>query len=451
MNERLRVDVAGAVLALFTLFGCDPASRTVIWEDFSPDAGGGFPSGPGSFPDAGSFDSGAIGDPRARFELGQLLFFDKELSGNRNISCATCHVPFLTTSETLPLSLGEGATGVGPTRQLGEGRIVARNTQDLFAHVPEAPLFWDGRVEVSFDDGTLQAPVPIPPNVSGPRGLASIIPLLARDEMLGQPGSNELADLGAAEAIWDGIVERLLAFPDYVQLFEDAFPFESPTIGHVGTAMAAFQAELWVSSGTRFEPGLPLSPLEQEGADLFFGDARCARCHNDQAEIDGNFYNLAVPAFGPGLGADGLDEGRAEVTGRSLDRFKFRTPPLLNVAFTPPYMHNGAYNTLREVIEHHLDPIGSLRAYDGASLPPSLRTTLRNEPQTLEAIEATADLDNVEPLRPLTSDEVDALVAFLETLTVETERTKGPQDEVPDRVPSGLPVDVWPGGLHPHR
>ena len=164
-----------------------------------------------------------------------------------------------------------------------------------------------------------------------------------------------------------------------------------------------------------------------------------------EALSDFAFHNIGVPQLGPGKNGDFLDEGRALVTGDPADRFAFRTPPLRNVRMTAPYMHDGTFGTLEEAVRHHLDPEASLRAYDGSRLPASLQPFLHDDEATLAAILATLDPE-VRPSRALSDEDVDAIVAFLHALDGEAELRKQPDAGVPERVPSGLPVDRWPGG-----
>ncbi|HJK95273.1 MAG TPA: cytochrome c peroxidase [Polyangiaceae bacterium LLY-WYZ-15_(1-7)] len=443
-------------MAALLALGCGDQGFGTVGDGFVSDAGVGEPP-TGDLPE--DFEA-------ARLRLGQALFFERELSGNRDTSCASCHVPFLTTTEPLPLAVGQGAAGVGPSRRRAEGAIQPRNTTDLFNRddPASAALFWDGRVE-RLRDGTLVAPVALPPGLNTPLEAQALLPILDRGEMRGQPGDvavdgrpNELAALPDDDpaAVWAAVLDRLLAIPEYVELLHRAFPDEPLGPALVARALAHFQRELWEVRDSRFDafeaegdPGL-LTPDEHAGRALFFGDAGCARCHSGPLLSDQRFHNLAVPQLGPGKDPEtGLDEGRFLVTGEPADRFRFRTPSLRNVALTPPYMHDGAYATLEAAVRHHLDPESALRAYDGAHLPASLRDTLHADPATLDALLAT--LDDPRPLRPLTDAEVAQLLAFLGTLTAEIEVVKGPGHGVPARVPSGLPVDVWPGGPHPHR
>ena len=134
---------------------------------------------------------------------------------------------------------------------------------------------------------------------------------------------------------------------------------------------------------------------------------------------------------------------------RPILRLPFRTPPLRNVAQTPPYMHNGSIPTLEAAIRHHLDPVASLHAYPGEHLPASLRATLRTDAALLDDI--AANVADTAPLRPLSDDEIAALVAFLEALSNPAELTRHPEDALPATVPSGLPIDRWNGAPHPFR
>ena len=158
---------------------------------------------------------------------------------------------------------------------------------------------------------------------------------------------------------------------------------------------------------------------------------------------DQECHNLAVPQFGPGkVPFSGIDVGRMLVTGEMQHRYQFRTPSLHNVAKTGPWMHNGAFNSLRETIVHHLDPVSSLLEYQGDHLPVELQATIQNQP------EFHADLlENAwSPSRTqasLSDWEIDDLVNFLQSLTSDTlrrERLITPS-VIPVTVPSGLPVE----------
>ena len=278
--------------------------------------------------------------------------------------------------------------------------------------------------------------------------------------MRGQPGDideggrlNELANFSddATTEVWSAILARLLVFPGYRDAFAAAYPEVPATelgIIHVARAIVAFELHLWELADSAFDhylgsvsiPGndFLIDAQALEGARLFIGDAGCVRCHAGALFTDEQFHNIGVPPMGEGRGPDGLDEGRMEVTGVASDRFRFRTPPLRNVALTPPYMHNGAYTDLTEVIEHHLHPEAALARYDGGHVPSDIEVHRDRFGEVLE------DLDpELAPPRELTSDEIFMLVRFLESLSSEVELT------VPDRPGAGIPLTV-PSGLPVH-
>lgn len=418
--------------------------------------------------------------------LGQLLFFEKELSGNRDISCATCHHPQLATSDQQFLSIGTGSSGFGPTRRLGENRnFVSRHANDLFNRgLPEwQGLFWEGRVEIGGHNGfNTPAEQYLPDGLDNLLAAQAMFPVTIREEMRGGwytvagysvlPGdvlsgdnaygepvgwtdtdvfgqTNELAALPNESKyfpeMWALLMERLLAIPEYEQLFQTAYPDLPLTelgFEHAANALAAFQTAVFSSTNSPWDRYLAgqtdaLSNQAKEGAILFYGRANCIACHSGPLLTDHQYHNIGVPQFGPG--EDDilpLDYGRYAITQDPADKFAFRTPALHNVALTGPWLHNGAYTSLEEVIRHHLNPTQSLAAFDGSHLPAELQAALQNHPSTQQIILQT--LSPQLPQQQLSSGEVAALVAFLESLTDPAATDLA--DLIPARVPSGLPV-----------
>jgi len=392
-------------------------------------------------------------------ELGRALMFDKELSGNRDVACATCHHPLLHTADALSVSIGTGGQGLGPTRRRGSGRsFIPRNAPDVFnRRVPAwRTMFWDLRVSGTAQTGFITpAGDRLPPGLEDVLAAQAMFPVTSQDEMRGAPGDhdvfghpNELAAIDSQDfpAIWNALMARLLAIPEYVTLFNAAFPdipTESLGFQDAANAIAAFEGMAWTfldSPWDRYVAGdeTALSAEAKRGAMLFFDDAGCARCHAGNLFTDQLAHDIGVPQVGPGKGAEApQDFGYGRVTGNAGDRFAFRTPSLRNVTLTGPWMHDGAFATLEAAVRHVLDPVGSLRTYDVGQLAPELRSTFQGDAATITAILANLDPTVATP-RHLSERDVSALLSFLEALT--DPAASDLRADIPDAVPSGLPV-----------
>jgi cytochrome c peroxidase len=380
--------------------------------------------------------------------LGQALFFDKVLSGNRDIACSTCHNPVYHTSDQLMLSIGTGGHRPGGSRQLGTGAFTTRHATDLFDRgQPEwQALMWDGRVEAMPRGLSTPLGSDLPPGLHGPLAAQALLPLVARIEMRGATG-NELAALPdtAFTAVWDRLMARLRALPGYDTLFAAAYPGVPPSeigITETANAVAAFIGTTWATRDAPFDRYLrgdttALGPTELRGAILFFGRARCGTCHRGPLLTDQQFHNTGIPVLGPGLLGGGKDIGRAAVTGMAGDRYRFRTPPLRNVSLTAPYMHNGTYQDLQSVVRHYRDARASLTGFEVGTVDARLQPTLDLSPATVSDILATLDPRLTGGIR-LSEQDVTELVAFLASLTDPASGIL--LGDVPPTVPSGLPV-----------
>lgn len=387
----------------------------------------------------------------ALVELGRHLMFDKVLSGNHDVSCMTCHLPRFGTSDGLRLSIGQGAAGLGPDRTHPGDAFIARNALPLFNLGMMGPFFWDGRL---FLDGSGQVRSPaggqLTPEIRAPFEFGALsalglFPVADRAEMRAEDGS-ELAAIPDADstAIWAALMDRLAEIPEYRAAFEAAYPgraFEEMTFGHASNAMAGFllaRFTLADSPWDRFLRGADgaLEPEQLEGARTFLRH-ECAVCHRGPALTDLAFHNTALPQFGPGKGngPTGRDDfGRMNVSGASVEIYEFRTPSLRNVELTAPYGHTGQFETLRSFVFHYDDSERALHEYPVESLPAAMAATFV---QNYDAVMANRD-PLLRDMR-LTETEVDRIVAFLRALT-----DPGARDLswlVPDRVPSGLPID----------
>jgi len=319
----------------------------------------------------------------ADVEIGRQLFFDRILSGNRNTSCATCHHPAFGTSDGLSLGIGEGGEGVGTFRTPGTGadkikKRVPRNSQALFnlgardIHT----MFHDGRLAIGDEYGNgFNSPAEewLPTGLDNLLAAQAIFPLVAQFEMAGNLNENEV--IGAVhdriDAAWPILTARVAAIPAYADHFIKHHPdIHSPGdihISDIANALGAFINATWQRIDTPFDRHLrgdseAMNPVQLRGMRLFYGKANCASCHSGMWLSDQSFHALGLPAFGPGRtrlhNLMARDLGRLNETDDVKDAYAFRTPMLRNVALTAPYGHNGAWQTLEDIIRHHLDPAG---------------------------------------------------------------------------------------------
>jgi cytochrome c peroxidase len=259
-------------------------------------------------------------------ELGKMLFFDPRLSGDGSISCATCHIPEKGWADGLPLSKAyPGSEGF-------------RNTKTVLNAVYAKYFYWDGRLSGS--DHQTQV----------------------RDAITESYSMNMDGRL---------MLERLKQIPEYVERFNAALGGE-PSFGRSLKAIAAFEKTL-ISKNVPFDQG-KLSSDARKGLELFQGKAGCIRCHNGPYFSDSKPHNLGVPenpaifneplrhityrSFLKFLGVSNYmnlrrDVGFLCVSKEEGDFGKFVTPTLREVSRTAPYMHNGHFNTLDDVIEFY--------------------------------------------------------------------------------------------------
>ncbi len=313
-----------------------------------------------------------------RVALGRLLYFDPVLSGANDISCASCHHPDLGLADGRGQAMGKGGKGLGPER--AGGAVVKRGAPSVWNAAFNHRQFWDGRAADLEDQARF--------------------PITSAIEMDQKP---------------DELVDELRAIPEYVRLFDEAFDGKGGsalTFDNTTRAIADFERTL-VSDASpfdRYRMGDPtaLTPAERRGLTLFRSlKTRCFECHGFPTMANPDFKVIGVPDL-PG---QEKDLGRAETgAGPAYDR-AFKVPTLRNVALTAPYMHNGRFKTLEDVLAFYAKGGGRGEGLDIKNLDDKIRVF------------------------PLGAGEQQDLIAFLKALTDETRLP-----EVPDRVPSGLPV-----------
>jgi len=383
--------------------------------------------------------------------LGRSLAFDKILSANRDISCMTCHVPAFATGDAKSLSVGQGGAGLGPDRSHPTGTFIPRNAPPLFNLGGVRRLFWDGRVETD-GEGRLHTPAGAHVTAEmqqvlelGPVSAIGMFPVTNRAEMRG-PGANELAAIPDDDftSIWAALMTRLGAIAEYRAMFEAAYPgtrFDEMTFAHASNAIGAFFVDQLTFTGAPWDRFLAgddnaLDAKQLEGAKTFL-TLRCVQCHNGPTLSDQEFHNVAVAQVGPGHGngPSGFDDfGRANISGRDDDRYRFRTTPLRNVELTGPYGHSGSILDLREFIEHYSESHVKLLAFDAGRLEPALRGTL-----VPNAADILARRDPILDGVVLPEEIVDKLMDYMSALTDDAARRM--KHIAPSRVPSHLPVD----------
>ena len=282
-------------------------------------------------------------DINTKAALGKKLFSEKILSKDSSVSCASCHLPKFAFADTVAFS-----TGI-------EGKLTKRNTPSVLNMKNRPYYFWDGRA-TTLDE-------------------QSLMPIQNPDEM-GLP--------------IDEAVNRLNQSREYKQLFQKIFN-QKPTAKNLAAAFSAFEKTL-ETVDSKFDDWSNnlknLTASEERGRELFVGDkAKCFDCHRMEDFTTDEFKNIGLYN-----GKELNDAGLFNITNKETDLGKFKTPGLRNIAVTAPYMHNGMFKTLEEVVEYYNNPQKFVP--DAVNIDDALKTPLG-----------------------LTEKEKKDLVSFLKTLT----------------------------------
>ena len=428
--------------------------------------------------------------PEAKVTLGQALFFDPLIGGNRDVSCATCHHPLTATGDGRARAVGTRAY-VNKGRRMPEGlRLVdvegrdpvlmgfnlngaahpftPRNSPDTFNRGDSEwkTMFWDNRV-FTREDGRFAVnqmrltksseyfAVVMPDFVENVLAAQAMMPVLSDAEMRGHKGETDITgkhnEVGEVlgqneEEIWAALMARVLKNDEYQKLFKAAYPDvpkEKLHFGHAANAIAAFEIASFTlrdSPWDRFLAGddSSLAPDALRGAHLFYTKAKCVECHSGRLMTDQKPHNRGIIPIGPGPDpAEDVDFGIAHRSDFGLDmKYHFRTPPLRNVELTMPYMHNGAYTTLEAAVRHELDPSRGLTNYDTSQLEPEFRGAVHSDKKIIRDVKSTMPPEAKLPLAHLSDSELSDLIAFLKSLTSPTARDLS--HTIPESVPSGL-------------
>jgi cytochrome c peroxidase len=431
---------------------------------------------------------------RPRAELGRLLFFDKVLGLHDDNSCAGCHSPAFGFGDSQPMAIGvDNNDVVGPNRK---GPRNQRRSPPAANAVFYPALMWTPRfVALSGDpfDPSLGFKFPPPEGVvTGAPTLLAAQGSLPSTELVEMAGFHGITanpgpfgprhfqfDDGHGQAlpppdatgfhnfpIQAAVDARLNAVPEYLALFGQVFnggvplPAGGITINMRRLAIAEFQTTLTAANAPldRFARGesRAMTSRQKRGALLFFGEARCVECHTVAGPSNEMFSDFLphriggpqlAPAFGVGAGnvifdgpGQNEDFGFEQTEGDSALRYTFRTAPLRNLKAARAFFHNGAFDSIAAAIRHHLDVKKSLRRYDPAENGVPSDLTLGPHQEMLAA--------GIDPLlrkrTRLDHDEFRALVDFVENALFD-KRVLRFCELLPDRVPSGLPLQEFEG------
>lgn len=296
--------------------------------------------------------------------LGKTLFFDPRLSASDQIACASCHDP--------ELAWGDGRTfSFGHNRQLG-----TRNAMTILNSAYAGSLFWDGRA-ASLEN-------------------QSQMPIQDTREMSGH------IDIAAG---------KIAKIKGYEVLFQKAFGSKKVTKDNISKALAAFERTI-VSPPSKFDQFIDgkadaFTDNEVMGLHLFRTKAQCINCHNSGYFSNHRFENIGTSL----LGSEQEDLGRFIVTQKPEDAGKFRVPSLREVSRTGPWMHNGSFTTLTEVIQFYSK---------GNPEKPGHPSTL------YKGTALNSEKSGMMRLLDLSDEEIAQLEAFLETLNTKNRRMAPP-------------------------
>jgi cytochrome c peroxidase len=238
-------------------------------------------------------------------ELGKLLYFDRRLSADNTVSCASCHDPKYGYTDGAQVS-----TGI-------KGQKGGRSAPTIINRAYSLNQFWDGRAATLEEQakGPIQNPI----------------------------------EMGETHV---NVVAKIRAIPGYRALFLKTFGTADFTIDHMAKAIATFERTLLSGNSPydRYKAGnkQALTADQVRGIDIFFNKAKCDQCHEGINFTSNAYHNLGV-----GMDKPNPDEGRSAVTKNPLDYGAFKTPTLRDIALTAPYMHDGSLKTLEEVVDFY--------------------------------------------------------------------------------------------------
>lgn len=267
----------------------------------------------------------------AKVELGRQLYFDKRLSRDGTVSCATCHDP------------ARGWTDCGPVSTGIKGQKGGRSAPTVINRILGRSQFWDGRAATLEEQavGPIGNPIEMGFTADDAAQLLNTLSgyRVQFEKVFGGPATSER--IGKAIAAFERTILSGANKNDYYEAAKPLFdwdPADEKDLAFKAKAEKVLEAEREHR----------MSAAAERGRELYFGKASCSLCHVGEDLTDEQFHNL-------GLGFDKAkpDLGRFDKTKLEADKGAFRTPSLRNIMLTAPYMHDGSLRTLREVVEHY--------------------------------------------------------------------------------------------------
>jgi cytochrome c peroxidase len=294
------------------------------------------PESPVGLGDVASFIPADNPMTRAKVELGRMLYFDKRLSRDSSVSCASCHDPAAGWAQNTPVAAGIDGQKGGRNSPTVMNRIFGDKGKNT-------TQFWDGRA-ASLEE---QALGPIQNPIEMGFTLDELV-----ERLNGIEGYRLCFEKIFGKVSSDGIAKSIASFERTVLVAGSPFdyyaaaePFRKLTKEDLeGDPELAAKAKQLIAAADAHA----LSEAAERGRALFFGKAECKTCHVGANLADEAFYNIGV-----GVEGEKPDPGRKEVTKADKDTGAFKTPTVRNVALNAPYMHDGSQKTLMEVVEHY--------------------------------------------------------------------------------------------------
>jgi cytochrome c peroxidase len=284
----------------------------------------------------------------ARIELGKKLFFDPRLSGDGNMSCATCHSPLFGWSDGLPTAKGF------------KSKVLGRASPTVINSAYNSLQMWDGRKK-SLEDQALG-------------------PMLSSAEMN--------VDITSA-------IRFLQANAEYVADFEKAYPKDGVSAESLAKALASFERTV-ISNNSPFDRWVKgdanaLTPQQINGFKLFVNPDKgnCAVCHSEPNFSDSGFHNIGLASYGH----ENPDMGRYAIKPIRLMKGAFKTPTLRDITLTAPYFHDGSAITLSDVMDHY-----EKGGEDKSNLSPNMKSLQLSASEKADLVEFMKALTT--PLKP---------------------------------------------------